>query len=151
MRRSDREITETVEIDEILSAGRIMRLALCDGGMPYVVPLNFGRRGKKVYFHCAVEGKKLDILRRNPRVALEVTTDLLILDAPVPCGWTTKYRCVMGFGTARILEAEEERLDGLAVIMEHHGGPVTGFNPAALLKTAVVEIIVDNFTGKRKM
>ena len=59
MRRNDREIKDRKDIDEIIRRCRVCRLALCDNGQPYVVPLNFGYDGRFLYFHTAPREEKL--------------------------------------------------------------------------------------------
>ncbi len=46
MRRTDREITDRVEIEEILGSCITLRLGMCRDGVPYVVPLNYGFEGR---------------------------------------------------------------------------------------------------------
>ncbi|OQX60886.1 MAG: hypothetical protein B5M51_09570 [Anaerolinea sp. 4484_236] len=58
MRRSDREITDQAAIEAIIHEAEFCRLALVDGGQPYIIPLSFGYRDKVLYFHSAVEGEK---------------------------------------------------------------------------------------------
>lgn len=76
MRRSDREIKDFDEIIEVINKCDVCRLAINDGDYPYIVPMNFGLNiedGKVVlYFHCASEGKKLELLRKNNKVAFEM-------------------------------------------------------------------------------
>ena len=49
---------------------------MTDGGVPYIVPLNYGYEyadGELTfYFHSAKEGRKLEILKKNPTVCLEL-------------------------------------------------------------------------------
>ena len=75
MRRQEREIRDEAEIQEILEKGLVCRLGLYDGQYPYVVPLNYGYRNGCIYFHCAREGRKIDILKKNDRVCIEVDID----------------------------------------------------------------------------
>jgi len=67
MRRKDREVTDFQEIIEIMKKCDVCRLAFNDQGFPYVIPLNFGLDvvGDQVflYFHSALKGKKLDLIR----------------------------------------------------------------------------------------
>ena len=72
MRRSDREIRDRSSIDGILHAASVCHLALCDGDRPYVVPMSYGYDGDRLYFHCASEGRKLDVVRRNPNACFAV-------------------------------------------------------------------------------
>ena len=76
MRRSDREITDLDEILSIINDCKVIHLAMVDDGEPYLLPLNFGytcEGGAFSFFcHSAREGRKLDILRKNPTVAFEM-------------------------------------------------------------------------------
>ena len=76
MRRSDREITDLGEILSIINDCKVIHLAMVDDGEPYLLPLNFGyacEGGAFSFFcHSAREGRKLDILRKNPTVAFEM-------------------------------------------------------------------------------
>ena len=75
MRRKDLEVSERAEVEAILAEATVCRLAMCDGDQPYVVPLSFGYRDGTLYFHTAMEGKKLCILAKNNRVCFEVDVD----------------------------------------------------------------------------
>ncbi len=108
MRRKEREITDRAAMEAIIQETEVCRMGLCDVGKPYVVPLNFGYRDGKVYMHSAVEGRKLDIIRKNPDVCLVFEADTKIQSAPEACLFTTKYRSVMAWGKASILERPEE-------------------------------------------
>ena len=75
MRRKEREVIDYAEIEEIIRSAGCAGLIL--GGMyPYIVPMNFGYENvngrRTLFFHCAGEGRKLDLLRRNPDVAFEM-------------------------------------------------------------------------------
>jgi uncharacterized protein len=76
MRRTDKEIKNKDEILAIIKKATIMRLAMSDKDSPYLVPLNFGYRDESLFFHCAKEGSKLDIIRQNPKVCFEFETDV---------------------------------------------------------------------------
>lgn len=151
MRRHEREIREIRDLHEILQKGHVCRLGLCDDGQPYVIPMNYGFRGHSLYFHCAREGRKIDILRRNDRVCIEVDTDTLIVKAETPCRWTAKYRSVIGFGRARIIDDEEEKKDGLDVILKHYGGGGGEYNEKSLQRTFVIEVVLESMTGKQSL
>jgi len=58
LRRSDKEITNRSEIDDILGRASICHLGLNAGGECYVVPVNFGYDGACLYIHSAKEGGK---------------------------------------------------------------------------------------------
>ena len=75
MRKVEREIRDQAEILAIMNEALVCRLGFSDEGTPYVVPMNFGLGENCLYLHCAREGRKLDILRKNDRVCFEM--DLL--------------------------------------------------------------------------
>ena len=148
MRKKEREIKDKAILEQLLMQSRICRLGLYDGKWPYVVPVNMGYEPGRIYFHSSKKGKKMDILRTNPNVCFELDADVEIVTGEKPCDWTTYYKSIIGFGTAVILEDEEEKLAGLKVIMRRHGGPADGFKPEVVPVTAVVRIDITSMTGK---
>ncbi|MCK4392110.1 pyridoxamine 5'-phosphate oxidase family protein, partial [Candidatus Bipolaricaulota bacterium] len=88
MRRRDKEITDQAQIKDILDRASVCRIALCDNNVPYIVPVNFGYAGDCLYIHCASEGRKVDILRRNPKVCFEVDIDHALVAGATPCSYT---------------------------------------------------------------
>ena len=102
MRRKDREISDLGEIESIIQRSDICRLAFCDRGKPYVVPLCFGYRQGALYFHSAREGRKLDMIRNNSLVCFEMDIDQELIRSIDRC--SMRYRSVIGSGLARIVE-----------------------------------------------
>jgi nitroimidazol reductase NimA-like FMN-containing flavoprotein (pyridoxamine 5'-phosphate oxidase superfamily) len=75
--RKDKEITELKEIEEILKKGKYAVVAMSKDDTPYLVTMNYGYddKGKKLYFHCALEGQKLDYISQNPEVCATIILD----------------------------------------------------------------------------
>ena len=120
----------------------------------YVVPVSFGltvEEGKPViYFHCAREGMKLDLLRKDPRVCVE--GDIFIRTEPTDHGITTRYESVIGTGTCEIVTDTETCIRGLAAITDHYG--YEGYdirNCRALSFLHVCRIPLDTLTGKHNL
>jgi len=151
MRRQERQIRDEQEIRKILEMGLVCRLGLYDGQYPYVVPMNYGYRDNRIYFHCAGEGRKIDILKKNDRVCIEVDVDSRVVQGQQPCRWTMKYRSVIGFGRARIIDDEREKKAGLDVIMAHYGGSGGEYDEKPLRLTTVIEVILERMTGKQSL
>ena len=157
MRKSEREIADVQEKFRALLRCGYMTLAVEGEGAPYCVPLNFGAElagdSLVLYFHCAKEGKKLDLLRKNPRVGFSAANMLRVFNKGIaPCGYTTDYESVCGRGRAEVLREESERLEGLKVLMEHYTGEAfsdRSFDARALSLTEVVKITVSEWTCKR--
>ncbi|MCI9256215.1 pyridoxamine 5'-phosphate oxidase family protein [Acutalibacter sp.] len=154
MRRKDREITGLAEIMEILSRCQVCRLGMCQKGMPYVVPLNFGveREGERLvlYFHGAREGKKLDIIRENPQVCVEFDGEHRLLEGETACAHSFAYESVIGFGKAEILESHEEKAQGLAAILRSLTGKEFTFTPEQTQSVAVLRMALEEVAGKRR-
>ncbi len=150
MRRKDKEIQAHEEMVEIIEKAPVCRLGLCQDNVPYVVPMNFGYSDGFLYVHCAREGRKMDMIRANPRICFEIDTDLEVIRAEQPCDWGMKFASVIGFGTASVLEDPEEKKRGLDAIMEHYGSkPAQPYSEAILKHTAVIKVEVEEMTGKR--
>ena len=132
----------------------VCRLALNDGGYPYILPLNFGIEvvdGKlNLYFHSALEGHKVDLIKKDNRASFEMDCrhQLQYFEEKGYC--TMSYESVIGRGQIRILD-EEEKMDALMKLMDHyHMGKEAYFNPAAIPRTLVYVLEVEKITGKRK-
>lgn len=158
MRKSQREVSDiNAKYAALLNCG-YMTLALnSKDGVPYAIPLNFGAKlnGERlyIYFHCALAGTKLNLMRDDTRVGFCAANMLRTFNnGTIPCGYTTDYESVCGTGVARILTDEDERLNGLNAIMEHYAGqnfPRESYEKKSLSLTCVVEIAVDEWTCKR--
>ncbi|MDI9371033.1 MAG: pyridoxamine 5'-phosphate oxidase family protein [Synergistaceae bacterium] len=122
MRRVDREITDQSEIDDILGRAVYGHLAVCYGGEPYVVPMNFVSVGESLYFHCAAEGHKTEALRQNPRACFQAEIDVELIPAPVACGWGLTYRSVVVSGLVSFVEDVAEKAEALTALMKKLAG-----------------------------
>lgn len=154
MRRKEREIKDIKELVKILSKTCVGTLSLSGGEYPYAVPLNFGfseNDGKfKVYFHCAGEGRKAELLRDNPKVCFEVhTMEKITGEGENPCVYSCAYESVIGFGCARELKSHEEKKAALIKIMENCTGREFDFNEKQTNGVTVFEIDFSEVTGKR--
>ena len=68
MRKKEREITDIAEIEAIIFSADVCHIAFADCNMPYLVAMNFGYCGgddKRLFFHCALEGKKIELMKKN--------------------------------------------------------------------------------------
>ncbi|MGI6184007.1 MAG: pyridoxamine 5'-phosphate oxidase family protein [Candidatus Fimadaptatus sp.] len=151
MRRKDREITDTVDMLDILKRCDVLRIAMSGDGQPYVVPVSFGldvQDGRiRLYFHGACAGMKRDMIERNARVCVEA--DIFHGYRQVGRDITCAYESVIGFGSARLLDGDAAR-HGLEAIVRHCG--FEGYDAGACsAHTAVYEIALDSITGKRNL
>ncbi len=149
MRKKEKEITDSAEIEQVIKQARVCRLGFVDGNEPYVVPVCFGYKDNAFYFHCAPEGRKIDLIKKNNRVCVEVEADVEIINAENPCGWSIKYRSVIGVGRAYILEDEEDKIRGLAVLMRQFGDKEPDMEFEKADRVAVVRIDIEHIAGKK--
>lgn len=149
MRKSQREIKARAEIDAVIRRSQVCRLGLTDGHEPYVVPLCFGYDGEALYFHCAREGRKLDILRRSNRVCFEFDIVEGIAENAQACRWGIRYRSVIGVGTARLVEKTGEKLRALAIIMKQYSEETFTFPDDIVTHTTVIKVTIESISGKR--
>lgn len=150
MRRNDREVTDRREIDRIIRAGVVCRLAFAVDGEPYLVPVSFGYDGECIYFHTAESGRKIDCIAANNRVCFEFEHDVRLITHPErPCNWGFDFESVIGFGAVEELLTPDEKSRGLDEVMRRYSDKAWQFDRAALRKTRVWRISIDSVTGKR--
>lgn len=149
MRRSEKEITDKSIIESILLKSEICRLGIMDSVTPYIVPLNYGYSDGKLYFHSAVGGKKIELLKQNNRVSFEIEFASEIIKGDMPCNWTARYRSVMGTGVTEIIHDEQEIINGLNIIMSHYGNNQKSYDSAYLKRIVIIKLTIESLSGKQ--
>lgn len=149
MRRSKQELPAD-EALRLLEAGSSGVLALLgDGGWPYAVPLSYAYAARKLYFHCARAGHKLDVVRSEPRASFCVVAQDLV----VPEKYTTHYRSVIAFGRVRILEDGDEKRRGIELLAERFAPDDSAEHRRRVVDSewdnfCVLEFDIEHITGK---
>jgi hypothetical protein len=140
---------------DFLAAQTEGRLATCDvAGQPYITPLNYFYRDGKIYFHSKLIGRKLDNIAENSRVCFEVSeTVKLTVTYDRPCACSTRYTSVLAIGAARVIsdKAEKTALLNLLVARYAAGMPFQPVEESHAADCAVVEIRIDELSGKRNV
>jgi len=118
MRRAEREITDRAKLVEILRANSYAVLSMCRDDEPYIVTLNYGYDVAKeaLYFHCALEGQKLDFILCNPLVCGTVIEDGGYIQGE--CAWA--YRTVVFRGQMHVVEGLDEKKHAMDVMLDHY-------------------------------
>ena len=153
MRRTDREITDTAQIAEILRHCDAVCVALA-GDTPYAVPMSYGfeeRDGRfALFLHGAPEGEKWTRARKDNRAAFAVYRTMGAITGDTACAHSVAYESVCGSGTLHELTGEDKRW-GLEVLMAHIApGRTLPFDVAMMQKTAVWRLDVERISGKRR-
>jgi nitroimidazol reductase NimA-like FMN-containing flavoprotein (pyridoxamine 5'-phosphate oxidase superfamily) len=149
MRGKEKEVSDREAVEAILQRAQVCHIAFSKDDMPYIAPMIFGYRDSIVYVHSAPEGKKIELLKANPNVCFEVDEDRELVKAEKACDWGMRYRSVIGFGRARIIEDIADIRKALDVIMEHYSPGETYEYPSSMLeRMAVIRIDLDSVSVK---
>ncbi|MHB8894260.1 MAG: pyridoxamine 5'-phosphate oxidase family protein [Candidatus Geothermincolia bacterium] len=136
-------------LEPIIRRADVCRVGFCRSDMPYVVPMNFGYKDGCVFLHTSPQGKKMDILRENHNVCFEVDVDNELVEGPIACGSTMRFKSVIGLGRATLVEDASEKAAALDAIMEHYSSPGPHeYSPEHLEKVAIVKIELTEATAR---
>lgn len=149
MRRKEKEIAEKSAIEAVIQKSIVCRVGMSDANIPYIVPLCFGYQDDAIYIHGALEGRKINILRKNQNVCFEFEINTGMVEAENACGWGMKYQSVIGFGKASFLDDPEEKRKALKIIMNQYSDRPFEFSESSIHGTAVIKIEITSMTGKQ--
>ena len=119
-------------------------------GNPYLLPMNFGFKDGVIYIHGAQKGKKIDILKVNPQVCVNFSTDhqLLFQSEEVACSWSMRYRSVLAYGRVEFITDPTEKISALDIVMAQYSDRSFRYNPPSIREVNVWKIKVDRFEGR---
>lgn len=152
MRRTDREITDKEQLQQILKNGKFAAIAMSVDNDPYLVTLSYGydAANRRFYFHTAEDGQKIEYLRRNPRVCLMVVEDGGYLQGE--CAHV--YRSVVVRGRMAFVEDEAEKNRGFDVLLNQlERDPeimraTIAQRPKRVAQTRILRLDVEEMSGK---
>lgn len=154
MTRRERQVTDINEIIKILDKAKVLHLGLVDGDEPYVVPMNYGYIMENdkltIYLHGAPRGKKIDLMRKNPKVFFEMDCDITPFEGDVACKYGITYSSIMGKGTATIIDDIEEKKEGLTILMKTQTDKDFTFDEKMVKIVSVIRIDVSEYTAKHR-
>ena len=152
--RRELQITDQNRILQILDTAQVLHLGLSVNDEPYVVPMNYGyteENGKLVlYLHSAVRGKKLDMIRQNPKVFFELCCELQPFEGKVACQYGMSYSSLMGRGTATLVEDVEEKKKAMTLLMKTQTGKDFSFEDRLVSIVTVIRVDVSQYTAKHR-
>lgn len=149
LRRKDRAITEEEAIALLKKAEYGVLSTVSENKKPYGVPLNFCIIDHCIYFHCAVEGRKIDNMKQNSSVSFCVVGKTTIL----PDKFGAKYESVIVSGEIEeVFDMNKQiALEGLL----HKYSPEFIDNGMKYIeeskkKTRVFKMTINELTGKAR-
>jgi len=157
VRRKDREVKDIHEILQIVRQAKILHLGLFDGEYPYIVPLHYGyeysqdRHELRFFMHGAKEGHKLDLIRKNPNVCIELECDIeLVSGGDNPCKYGSTYASVIGNGHIEIVEDEQEKIKGLKLLMKNQTGKEFDIDAGMASSVVILKACLTEYTAKSR-
>ena len=173
VRRKDREV-DLDQAYEIIDKSDFGVMSMSgQKGIPYGVPLSFARKGRILYFHAALDGRKAELIRENPSVSITFVSKNKVpelfsnqeLDEVVKKDknvghllgskvFTTEFESAVISGKAVLLGEDEDRIAGLRIICEKYTPDKMKYFQyavdASLKVTAVYKIEIEEISGKMK-
>jgi nitroimidazol reductase NimA-like FMN-containing flavoprotein (pyridoxamine 5'-phosphate oxidase superfamily) len=148
MRRMKQQLPKEEAIAVLKSCSNGVLAVAGDDGYPYTVPMSYVYQDGRLLFHCAVEGHKLDAIRRDDRVSFCVVDR----EEVVPEKFATIFRSVIVFGRAKIVEDESERRHMLEAINAKYAPGLEAKGNVEIERNwnrvALVEVRIEHMTGK---
>ena len=154
MRRNDRARDRAFSLSLIDRCTHGVMALSTGEPVPYCLPLSFVRVGDDLFFHCARQGRKTDLLRRCPQVCVTFVGD----DRPAfvsPAEYTTYFQSVIVTGTASEVTDPGDKTEALrALCQKVTPSHMDSFQAAienSLDVTALWRVHMDEITGKAKL
>lgn len=158
MRRKKRQVTDMNLIKQLVEEAQVVRIAINGEEYPYVVPVNYGYRWKGdellLFIHGADEGKKVSMIKNDPRVAIELDQNHKLIEGNRNASsYSYAYQSLIGFGKAEFLEGVEEKRQALHLLMDHaaKGSAYDEIPEKILVRTGIIMITIASYTVKENI
>ncbi len=145
-----KDVETLAQIEEIIRSCDVCHMAMIDGEVPYLLGFNFGYEAQTIYLHCAKEGKKIDILKKNPNVCISFDSGhkLFARNEHVACSWRMGYKSVLTYGKAELIDEYDEKMNALKTLMKNYSDKEFTFNKPAVDNIMIIRIKIDSWTGR---
>ena len=158
VKRSDREVTDETWIRALLHRAPVGYLATVHHDQPFINSNIFvyDEAAHAIYMHTARLGRTQGNVDQHEKVCFTVTEMGRLLPADVALEFSVEYAGVVVFGTAVIIQEQQEAIDALQLLMDKyapHLTPGQDYRPPVaeeLKRTAVYRIHIDKWSGKKK-
>ncbi len=146
-----KDITRKEEMIEIIKKCKICHVGFVDNDKPYVLGFNFGYKDDKLYLHCAKEGKKLEILKKNNNVCVAFDTDheFFFRHEQVACSYRMRYRSVLAEGKAFFIEDYDKKIEALKILMSQYSDLTFEFSKPSVDNITIICIEIEKMTGRK--
>ena len=143
MRRTEREILDPEFMHQVLKDAQEIYISMNSGEAPYVLPVNHVFYQGCIFFHCALEGRKMDLLQADSRIGFSTAVDIQVEKT------TTRYRSVCGSGTVERVDDPVRKNEVLKAFAVRFMAPcVFPVSEQKFSHTCVMCIRIEKLTGK---
>lgn len=154
IRRQNRILEDENRIIELLESSEygFLSVGVTENGYNYGIPLSYAydKDSKYLYFHCATEGQKLDLMRQNNKLSFCVVG----VTQPIAEKFTTYYESVIVFGKVSLDLNDEEKRRALRLLVQKYskGHEQLGetYMEKSWARTSVFKIEIEHITAKAK-
>lgn len=140
-------------MEELLTNALVGRLGTCSDNIPYITPVNFVYDQNKIYFHSALEGRKIVNIKSNSNICFEIDQLISIIPGTDrPCASTTEYKSIIIFGKIKIVTDIEEKTFALNKLIEKYAPQsqrLSQSSGAIIGRTGVLAIEVKEIAAKQ--
>lgn len=172
VRRKDREMDREFGLKVIDNSSYGVLSMVDKGNEPYGIPLSIVRDGNTLYFHSAMEGRKVRVLEKNPQVSVAFVGETKVpenysneeLEAMMKDGakagvliskvFTTEFESAIVVGKVKLIENDDEKIKALRLICEKYTPTKMEFFPLAikggLKRTNIYSLAIEEIKAKRK-
>lgn len=114
----EKAVYDKATVHGILDSAMLAHVAFVQDDQPVVVPMLFGREGETLYLHGARKARVVRLLESTGTACLNVTHVDGLVYARSAFNSSMNYRSATVYGSARLVEGENEKLRALRVITE---------------------------------
>ena len=145
------KIEDRKEIDEIIRSCKTCFVSFCEGDIPYVVPMNFALDHDTIILHMAKEGRKWEILSKNPNVCIIWISGEKIAwqDIQVGCSYRVKSKSVIAEGIATIIDDVDEKTECMVKLMAQYSNLNFRFSVPSIRNVGVVRVNIKKISARK--
>ena len=141
--------SDRAQIEQVIRKAIYCQVAFSVDDQPYVVPMNYGYADGCFFLHSKPTGKKLEMLKINPKVGFNLQSAAEIWrnhEKAEQC--SMRYVSVFGKGTASFIEDPDEKQKALDIIGRQYDLPVEKYSDKLLQALVLIRLEVTEMNGK---
>lgn len=147
IRRKKQEISEKECVEILENQQRGFLAVLGDNQYPYTFPMNYVYHEGKIIFHSAIEGHKVDSIKKHAKVSFTVLNN----GEKVENEWYYIFKSVIVFGKIHLINDNQEKYEKLTLLGDKYF-PTREYTKmemdAAFNRALVFELDIEHMTGK---